>query len=300
MSDLETNAQGTPPAPDYTPEQELEKHKGIWMRIKDVVKGFVIGASMLVPGVSGGTIAILLGIYDDIIGAVSSVRKHFKKSVLFLFTVAIGGGIGVILLSKPMEWLAGNFASQMMFLFTGAVIGSVPMICRQAKVKKFSPGVIGYPIIGAAVVIAIGFIPEALITYTPGGSALNYLLVFVIGLVVSAGFVLPGISLSFLLLVFGLYDDMLTALKPESFDLGFLIPLGLGLLVGAVIIAKILDKLLRDHTQGTFLVILGFVLGSIYGMVTKAPPVGYINMIYCVITFFVGFGVIYLVSRKEK
>ena len=89
-------AAGEASAGSYSPERELAKHSGIKMRLIDGFKGLIIGATMSVPGASGGTMAILLGIYDDMIGAVSSLRRNFKKSFLFLLVLLIGGFIGLL------------------------------------------------------------------------------------------------------------------------------------------------------------------------------------------------------------
>lgn len=291
----------SPVQPDgtgYDPEKELERHAGVKMRLIDAVKGFIIGATMSVPGASGGTMAILLGIYDDIIGAVSSLRRNFKKSFLFLFVLFIGGFLGLLCITKPMEYLLEHFQYPTLFFFAGAILGGVPLLCRQSQVKKFSAGVIGWPVLGAAIVIgiwALEFIPGFAFAYNPGGGFKDYLILFVIGLVCSAGFVLPGISTSFLFVLFGIYEEMLAAVS--SFDIKFIFSLGLGMLIGAVLVAKLLDKLMAKYTRQSFLTMLGFVLGSLVAVIPGVPQ-GW-NILWCILTLVAGFCAIYFASRNE-
>lgn len=282
----------------YDPEKELEKHAGVKMRVIDAVKGFIIGATMSVPGASGGTMAILLGIYDDIIGAVSALRRNFKKSFFFLLTLFIGGFLGLLCITKPMEWLLENFRFPTLFFFAGAILGGVPLLCRQSRVKKFTPGVIGWPLLGAVVVIgiwALEFIPGFAFAYNPGGGFKDYLILFLIGLICSAGFVLPGISTSFLFVLFGIYEEMLAAVS--SFDIKFIFSLGLGMLVGAILVAKLLDKLMAKYTRQSFLTMLGFVLGSLVAVIPGMPQ-GW-DILWCVLTLAGGFCAIYFPSRSE-
>ncbi len=287
-----------PEGTGYDPEKELEKHTGVKMRLIDAVKGFIIGATMSVPGASGGTMAILLGIYDDIIGAVSALRRSFKKSFFFLLTLFIGGFLGLLCITKPMEYLLEHFEYPTLFFFAGAILGGVPLLCRQSRVKKFTPGVIGWPVLGAAIVIGIWALElfGLKFEYNAGGGLKDYLILFLIGLVCSAGFVLPGISTSFLFVLFGIYEEMLAAVS--GFDIKFIFSLGLGMLIGAVLVAKLLDKLMTRYTQQSFLTMLGFVLGSLVAVIPGIPQ-GW-NILWCVLTLVAGFLAIYFPSRHEN
>ena len=101
----------------------------------NVLYGFIIGAFMMLPGVSGGTTAIILGIYDRIVSAVSSFRKDVKKNLIFLGTLAVGGGLGVLLLASPLEKLIGLWYGPMCCLFGGLTMGSVPMLIKKTDAK---------------------------------------------------------------------------------------------------------------------------------------------------------------------
>ena len=111
----------------------------------DTFKGMFIGACMLVPGVSGGTIAIILDVYDKLISSVSSFFKDIKGNILTLLTICGGAVIGIIMFSKAILFVVNDYAFTSMYLFLGAVLGSIPLLLKKAKIKKFSTGLIIYP-----------------------------------------------------------------------------------------------------------------------------------------------------------
>ena len=102
----------------------------------NMLKGLFVGGSMLIPGVSGGSMAMILGIYDKLITSVSSFFKHKKQSMIILGTFVLGAGIGILLFAKPLLYLTDTFTFPMMYLFMGAVVGSIPMIYKKADIKK--------------------------------------------------------------------------------------------------------------------------------------------------------------------
>ena len=142
---------------------------------------------------------------------------------------------------------------------------------------------------------ALEFIPGFAFEYNPGSGFKDYLILFLIGLICSAGFVLPGISTSFLFVLFGIYEEMLAAVS--GFDIKFIFSLGLGMLIGAVLVAKLLDKLMARYTQQSFLTMLGFVLGSLVAVIPGVPQ-GW-NILWCILTLAAGFCAIYFPSRSE-
>ena len=196
-----------------------------------------------------------------------------------------------------MEQLLEHFRFPTLYFFTGVILGGVPLLCRQAQVKRFTPGVIGWPVIGAAVVIGIWALEFVGIKfeYSPGSGFQDYLILFAIGLISAAGFVLPGISTSYLFLLFGIYDEMLAAV--QTFDIKFIFSLGMGILIGSVIVVKILDKLMTRYTTQSFLTMLGFVLGSLVAVVPGIPQG--LDILWCIIALAAGFLVIYFTSKKE-
>lgn len=249
---------------------------------------------MLVPGVSGGSMAIILGIYDDLIYSVSSFMKHKGASLRFLILFSAGGILGMFLLSRPILYLLDEFTMPTLYFFMGAVIGSVPMIFSKSELKKFSIRGLFYVIAGIAVVVAISFIPASGSESSLDADLTGMLFLALAGFVAAIALVLPGISVSYLLLIMGLYDETVTAISQVYMP--FLLPLGIGLILGIVLTTKILEKAMTEFPQPTYLMILGFVLGSL-AEVFPGIPAG-METISCLIALAAGIGIILFISRK--
>ncbi len=227
-----------------------------------MLKGFIIGSSMSVPGVSGGTMAILLGIYDRLIGSISNFLKDIKGNTIFLMKVVIGAGIGIGSLAFAIKWLLEEFPFPVSFFFLGAVIGGIPALYKRTKTEggsvRISSGI--YFLIGLVIVISIGFIPTGNIEISSGNGFVHYLMLLVTGIIIALALVLPGISTSHMLLILGLYDSMLLAIT--EFDVIYIGILGVSTLIGIFIITKPLEWLMNKYTYQTYSMIIGFVLGS--------------------------------------
>jgi len=226
--------------------------------IKNAAAGAAIGASMLIPGVSGGAAAVTLGIYDKLVTAAGTAFKNFKKSLAFLLPVALGGLFGVILFAKPLETLLERRFILMMGLFGGAVAGSLPLLLHRAIPTKSAKNLALaalYIAIGAAIARALAFLPASLFD----GASPLYL--FAAGLLLSVGLVLPGVSFSQLLLALGLHAAFLKAVA--EFDVRFLSALLLGIIAGTLLCVKILERAMNACPRGTFSIISGFVAMSL-------------------------------------
>jgi putative membrane protein len=227
-----------------------------------MLKGFIIGSSMSVPGVSGGTMAILLGIYDRLIGSISNFLKDIKGNTIFLMKVVLGAGLGIGSLAFAIKWLLEEFPFPVSFFFLGAVIGGIPALFKRTKTEggafRISSGI--YFLIGLVIVISIGFIPTGNIEISSGNGFVHYLMLLVTGIIIALALVLPGISTSHMLLILGLYDSMLLAIT--EFDVIYIGILGVSTLIGIFIITKPLEWLMNKYTYQTYSMIIGFVLGS--------------------------------------
>lgn len=254
-------------------------------------KGAAIGGTMLIPGVSGGTMAIMLGIYDRLISAVSSFRRHKRESFFFLLWFCLGAGCGMLLLAKPLLCLMELFPKPAGCFFMGAVAGSIPMTYQKSSVTSFSWRVPVYVLIGVAIVLLLSGTPSIRLASASG--PWQYALLVLSGIFAAAALVLPGISVSYLFLVLGLYDQLIRAI--DSLDLLFLLPLALGLVLGIILTTKLLEHLMSAYPQATYLIILGFVIASVPTIFPGTPSV--LELIPCVLTFLGGFVVVYQVSK---
>lgn len=259
-----------------------------------MIKGVVVGGTMLVPGVSGGSMAIILGIYDDLIYSVSSFMKHKLASLKFLILFSLGGALGMFLFSRPILYMIETFPKPTLYFFMGAVLGSVPMIFKKSELKGFSIRGLCYIVAGAVIVLAISFIPAVGADTDLEANFTGMLFLALAGFIAAVALVLPGISVSYLLLILGLYDETVTAIS--QMYMPFLLPLGIGLVLGIIMTTKILEKAMTEYPQPTYLMILGFVLGSL-GEVFPGIPAG-MEILVCIVALAAGIGIIYLISNK--
>lgn len=260
--------------------------------IADAAKGAVIGASMMIPGVSGGTTAIILGIYDKLISSVSSFFKNPKKNLLFLATVGVGGVAGLLLFSKVILFLLDWLEKPMMFLFIGAVLGSIPLLIKQAGLKRVTPGAVGFPLVGIGFVALMALIPENLFTVDTQ-SPMMLMLLCVAGIFISIALILPGISTSYMLLILGIYQPTLNAI--ETLNLPFIFCLGIGILAGIILCTKVLETALNRFPQATYLIIIGFVLASLKDVFPGIPAGA--DLPLSIFTFILGAVTIYLITK---
>lgn len=265
-------------------------------KLSTLVKGFIIGGTMLVPGVSGGTMAMILGIYEDLISAVSNFMKQKKQSLIFLGLFCLGAFAGMALLAKGILALLEKFNMPVMYFFIGAVIGGIPMILKSCGLKRLSLSTLIYPIIGAAIVMSVELIPKGLFEIDSMYSPSGLLILFIAGFIAAIALILPGISVSFVLLVLGIYENLIKAF--DQFDIVYLGILALGLAAGIIGTTKILDKAMKKYTRPTYLIILGFVIGSVIPVFPGAPSG--IDLVICPVCLILGIGIIQLLFMLDK
>lgn len=258
--------------------------------LQTIFKGMFVGGTMLVPGVSGGSMAMILGIYDRLIKSVSNFVKNKKENFCFLGLFAIGGIIGMLLFAKPIDYLIEIFTKPMLYFFIGAVVGGVPMIYKKANVQKVTMQVILYLAAGGIAVILFAMIPVK--DYMQADGVAGMLTLLIAGVVAAVALVLPGISVSYMFLIMGVYDKVISAIK--HFDISVLLPLGLGGLIGIALTTKLLDMVLSRYPKASYMVILGFVLASA-AEIFPGIPSG-IEWVICPAMFAIGYFAISLIS----
>lgn len=248
--------------------------------IMNIIRGILIGVANVIPGVSGGTMAVSLGVYDKIISSITGVVKHFKKSVIFLLQLFIGMGIGIVGFAYVIEFLFAKFPFPTAMAFIGLIIGGIPMMYDAWKRdlrKTHKKAGIGHAIaflvlfVFAVALPLLGTGADVDLTTVNAG---NMIILFFIGMIASATMVVPGVSGSMVLLILGYYTsimgeitgflDSLKAMDMTGIGHGFavLMPFGIGVIVGIVVIAKIIDWLLTYYCALTYSAILGLILAS--------------------------------------
>lgn len=235
-----------------------------------IICGMIVGIENIIPGVSGGTMAVVLNIYDRLISSVSNLRKEFKKSIAFLLPIVIGAVIGIVGFSKLIEFLLSNYPLATNFFFIGLILGSIPMIFKRATQDKFKP---------ASLIPFFIFLAGMLVLSSFSGGAMTgeiatvlttglFIKLVVCSAIAAAAMILPGVSGSMVMVILGTYNTVLTAIS--SMNLLILIPVLIGVLIGILGGAKVIDICLKKFPQATFFAILGLILGSIYPLVANS------------------------------
>jgi putative membrane protein len=260
------------------------------------LKGLAIGVATLVPGVSGGTMAIVLGVYDDLIHAISSFFQDWKKNIVILLEVGLGGLAGLLLFSKLFLNVLDRYPVVMGFFFMGVIFGGLPVLFKKATAAgKVKLKDMIFFVIGFIVVLLLSAEPEKTTAMAADPSFTSIVFLFIAGVVLAVALILPGISGSFMLLVLGLLDVTLNAI--DTRNIPFLVPLGLGVALGTLGTAKTIEKLMQKHPSKTYMLILGFVLGSLLP-VFPGKPVG-LSIVSSAIALIAGFILINWLSKKE-
>lgn len=258
-------------------------------------RGMCVGGTMLVPGVSGGSMAMILGIYDKLVSAVSSFFKHKKASAIFLALFCAGAAVGMVLFAKPLLALINRFPMPMMYLFIGAVLGGIPLIYKEAGIQKISGKIVLYVLVGIAFVMLFALIPVQDGTLS-GGGLIQTAVMTAAGFFAAIALILPGISISYVFLLMGIYDTVMEAIGTLS--IVPLIPMGIGLILGIILTTKILEMAMHRFPIPTYMIILGFVLGSVI-QVFPGIPSGW-EWIVCIAALGMGYLLIYFISRLEN
>ncbi|WP_113613149.1 DUF368 domain-containing protein [Staphylococcus aureus] len=262
----------------------------------NILKGFAMGTSDLVPGVSGGTIALLLGIYNQFIASISGIfSRRFWPSFTFLIPIIIGMLLAMGSLSNLFNYLLSQHHIPTMFFFGGLIIGIVPYLLKISNYKtSFTTKHYMMVIAGIAILIVITLmnngdkhVGETLTLST--GLIIKY---FIAGMCASSAMLLPGISGSFMLLVFGVYGTVMLAIsevvKLNFAGLPILLAVGFGVLAGFIISSKIIQYFLTHHKLMTFALIIGFVVGSLFA-VFPGLPTNIVMWFVSLVVFIIGF-----------
>ncbi len=273
--------------------------------IINFLKGLWTGGTMTVPGVSGGSMAMILGVYDKLVYSVSHIFKDFKKSFLYLLQFGLGGVIGFLLFAGFISRLLNNatLSIPLHFFFLGAVAGGIPIIFKSAKVKKFTAGCILFPLIGIVFVVAISFLPEGLFSVSASDGFVKFALLQLLGgFIIAFALVLPGISTSQMLNMLGIMDELYAVIDARDIA-GLLryIPLAIGGVLGTFIIAKILEPAIEKYPQATYLIIFGFLLGSLPELLMGVDfsTATWLSWVLSVVAVAAGFAALYFMSRLE-
>lgn len=240
--------------------------------IKKIIAGIAIGIANVIPGVSGGTIAVVFGVYSDLIGAASLDIKTIKANFKIYLCLFGGMGLGAILFARLFKLVYERFPVQTNFFFVGLIVGSIfiifDLVREKEKESSFTKvSKIIWFFIGLSIMLALYFSKGAAASSAAAIETLslgNFILLFLIGFAGAAAMVIPGISGSFILLILGAYYTVIKAIT--DLNIPVLIPIGLGVLAGFILSARLIGFLMEKFPKITYAFILGLVLGSVRHM----------------------------------
>jgi putative membrane protein len=284
------------------------------------LKGIVIGMANVIPGVSGGTLAVVFNIYDKFVNVITPNVKKLWASKKFLIPLLCGMAIGVLLFSKAVSFLYENFPVQTNFVFSGLILGSVPLIFGYTKKRSGGKKIDALFVVTILLCVIFGF---ALImifarldgkfseekiarTILPPVSAKLALRIFVAGILGAVVMIIPGISGSLIMLIMGVYTIVITSIpalfNPQTFmhALLLLLPNGIGVIIGLLCGAKMISFFLKKIPNHTYAVILGLLCGSFFTIFPGVKSVAKISTgIACVFCFAFGIFLAYFGSKTK-
>ena len=264
--------------------------------VKDGLTGMAIGTAIIVPGISGGTIALIFGAFQRIVDAVDNLfTKKFWSSLLILLPFLIGSIIAVAALVFPFQLAFKYCLFSIVCLFAGFILGSIPRITEELKgqettKKNIVQLIIGFLIAGIIGVFSVIFhFNEKIDLLFVDRPWYLFVIIFIVGVFSSSGLIVPGFSGSMLLMIIGFYEPILKLVDFSNFGpnvlLGFVF--ALGVLVGFIILSKLMSSLFEKHRISTLYVVLGFIFGSLVSIFVNSKMFSYIgkglNILDCIL-----------------
>lgn len=287
------------------------------------IKGLFIGMANVIPGVSGGTLAVVFNIYDKFVNAITPNIKKLIANWKFIVPLFGGMALGVLLFSKLIKILYTNYPLQTNYCFTGLILGSIPMLFK-ATVKKYNNEekistkniiliIVGI-ICGIALILLFNYLDtlysgkeSGIVFELPPITLKQEIIIFLAGILGAVAMIIPGISGSLLMLILGVYPIVMTAidslLHKETFlhSLFLLLPNGIGVLIGIVCGAKLISFLLKKWPNITYAVILGLICGSAYTLFPGFSQINtFITGLSCALSLILGFAMAFLSSYFTK
>ena len=247
----------------------VSKDNPVKIGLINFIKGFILGIANVIPGVSGGTMAVSMGLYELILSSIGNFFKDIKGNFIKLLPIILGILVAIVSTSKLVTYALTNYKAQTLCLFIGLIFGVVSLIMRKIKGKGSKTNYLIFFVI-FFFVISLNFLKTGLIEISFANMGIiDYLLLLLMGFIASSAMVIPGISGSFILMVLGYYDKIIytistiTDFSKLGSNLLILVPFGIGVIIGIVFMAKLITNLIKKYETKTYFAIMGFVLSSV-------------------------------------
>ena len=260
--------------------------------MRNFLKGIIVGIGGIAPGLSGSVLLVILGLYQKTINAIGTLFKDFKKNVTFLVPLFLGFGVGVILFSKIVDFLLGNYEMYTRFAFLGLVLGTIPLFYKEVKKEGFKKKYYWLMLISALAGLALFSFNKDLFPVITNPNLFQSVL---LGIAVAGSSIIPGVDSAVILSTLGLYELYVSSLA--NFDLSVLIPAGVGLVIGVLVISFIVNKLLSKYYTITFSIIFGLFLSIIQNVLNESCVLGFnIDSVISIVILIIGFAFSYFLG----
>lgn len=248
-------------------------------KLLDFLKGIIIGIANIMPGFSGGIMAVAFNVYDRIISAVSNFFSKPLKIIKDVWALALGGVLGIVLAILGISFFLDKFPIPTVMLFIGLIVGSIPTIFEKVKAKKYSVSQIIAFFAGIVFIVSVPLFAKERVLLVQEIDLGLVITLFFLGIVAAATMVIPGVSGSLILLAFGYYIYIVALVKDFLkaiifFDKATLasnvfpiLALAAGILIGVVLLAKLVEKLLKKRPKQVYSAILGMVCASPFAII---------------------------------
>lgn len=228
------------------------------MDFKNFFKGIIVGIGGVAPGLSGSVLLVIFGLYQKTINAIGTIFKDFKKNLCFLIPLFLGFGVGVLLFSKVVNFLLNNFEAPTRFAFLGLILGTLPLFWKEVKKEGFNKKYYIAIVAGLIVGILLFYFNANLF---PVVTEPNLFQSVILGVAVAGSSIVPGVDSAAILSSLGLYELYVESVAELNFAI--LIPAGVGLGLGVLVISFIVNKLIKHCYTLTFSIIFGLFLSII-------------------------------------
>ena len=241
--------------------------------LKIFISGMVFGIANVIPGVSGGTMLVIFGIYDQLTEAISGV-KAIIKNIVFLLCFGLGAGVGLLGFASVISVMFKNFGVQTNMFFIGLILGSIPMIYRMGTSESKVRPLCAVPFIlalGGVVLLAV--LEQMNIVAAPdvvtGFDIGMTVKLFLCAILASVAMIIPGVSGSFVMMLLGVYETIIGAIQIKDLNFYVIIPFAIGVIIGIIGGAKLISILIKKHKLMVYSAIMGLVAGSVYAILPE-------------------------------
>ena len=229
--------------------------------ISGFLKGVAMGAGAIAPGVSGGALAVIFGLYDKITDFIAHLNRDFKKNIIFFIPIGIGVAFGVLIFSRIIEFLFQNYEVKVRYAFVGLMLGTLPSVVAEANKKGYKPKYLIPLIITLSLTFLLTYLENNAVIIIINNADTSPIHLIIYGIILGFGAIVPGVSASVILMYLGAYEIVIGAIS--NLQIVYIFYIGIGFILSVVLFAKLISMLFEKAYGVTYYAILGLVLGSI-------------------------------------